>query len=88
MAEDAAPQKCDLKSVHGRVVSVDWVGSILVIDTRGDELSLVVTQDTKFKKGTSEIYFAEVNQSDNVYVRYYDCGFAGLKAMEVNVTNA
>jgi len=81
------PEQCDFKTVDGKVIALDWVANMLIVDTGMDELSLVISRDTVFKKVTAAIIFAEVNQSDNVSVKYYDCGFAGLKAVAVNVTN-
>ena len=87
MAQQVQPQPCDFKTASGRVVAIDWVGSTLIVDIGGDEISLVVSRDTTFKKGIYQISFSEINQSDNVTVKYYDCGFAGLKATSVTVSS-
>jgi len=84
--QQAQPQPCDIKTVSGRVVSLDWVASVLIIYIGGDELSLVISKDTIFRKGADQISFSDINQSDSVSVKYFDCGFAGLKAISVTVT--
>ena len=87
MAQQAQPKSCDIRRADGNVSALDWVGSLLVVDTGVDELSLVVSRETTFRKRERQIIFSEVNLSDAVIVEYYDCGFAGLKAISVTITS-
>jgi hypothetical protein len=87
MAQEDPSKQCVYMAATGTVSAVDWVGNLLVVNTGGDDLSLVVDRDTVFKKGSSNITFAEVNQVDSVTVKYTDCNFAGLKAVSVTVTS-
>lgn len=87
MAQEAQPQECTFITVTGMVTAIDWVGSVLVVNTGGDDLSLVVSRETVIKQGVSEISLGEINQNDAVNVKYFDCGFAGLKAVTVTVTS-
>ena len=87
MAQQAGLKPCDIKKAYGQVSMVNWVGSLLVVDTGIDELSLVVSKETKFTKRGRQIMFSDINLSDAVTIEYYDCGFAGLKAISVTVTS-
>ena len=83
-AQDA-PQQRELKSAGGQVAAIDWVGSKLVVNTGGDEITFVVSDDAKITKGTDEISLPDINVNDTVNVEYYNAGFVGLKAMRINV---
>jgi len=77
-------------SVRGTIVDVDWVaGKILVryYDqyAAADELTFIVTSDTKIYKGTDTIALDDINMSDRVTVEYYNDSFAGLKAISITV---
>jgi hypothetical protein len=86
-AQQGVPKSCDIKEAHGVIKTFDWVGSLLVVDTGGDDLSLVVSRETTFKKRDNQLLFSEINLNDIVVVKYYDCGFAGLKAISVTITS-
>jgi hypothetical protein len=87
MAQQDNLKSCDIRTVTGVVSTFDWVGSLLVVDTGVDALSLVVSRETTFRKRERQIMFSEVNLNDAVAVKYYDCGFAGLKAISVTITS-
>ncbi len=76
-------------TMHGKVVTIDWVGSLLVVknygDTMIDELTLRVPHDTVIMKGTDSIGLADINPEDRVAVEYYNDGFAGLKTVRITV---
>jgi len=87
MAQQPQPSSCDIKELQGTVETFDWVGSLLVVDAGFDTVSLVVSRETKFSKRGQRVMFSDLNLNDFVNVKYYDCGFAGLKAISVNVTS-
>ncbi len=87
MAQQDKTRSCDIKKIYGNVATFNWVGSLLVVDTGPDQLSLVVSKSTVFTKRGVKIMFSDINLSDAVVVEYFDCGFAGLKAISVNVTS-
>jgi len=76
-----------LMTASGKVASLDWVGSLLAVDAGGDTITFVVDNKAKVTKGTNEMTLAEINQSDNVTVQYYDGGFKGLIAVTISVNN-
>ena len=83
-SQNAASERA-LSKVSGRVVAMDWVASKLVIDTGGDELTLVVPGGLEIIKGTEKIGFADLNFNDEVVVEYYNNSFAGLRAVKIIV---
>lgn len=87
MAQQAEPKACDIRKASGAVSTFDWVGELLVVDTGGDALALVVSKETTFKRRGRPIVFSDINLNDAVVVEYYDCGFVGLKAISVNITS-
>jgi hypothetical protein len=87
MAQQTKPKVCDVREAGGKVTVLDWVGSLLVVGTGIDELSLVVSKETVFRNSQRKLIFSEINLNDVVVVKYYDCGFAGLKAISVTVTS-
>jgi len=88
-AQQDQAQVCVMKSVAGKVLELDWVTSTLVVKWLGasgyDEMTLTVPEDAQITKGTEKVNFGDVELSDDVYIRYRDCGFAGLKVISVNV---
>ncbi|MDP3143414.1 MAG: hypothetical protein Q8N14_05725 [Candidatus Omnitrophota bacterium] len=82
----------DIKTVKGRIGDIDWVGSKIAIrwyDSDGlgtDEITLIVTPQTKIIKGTSEISLSDLIIENSVAVQYFDSGFAGLKAIKIVVS--
>jgi len=74
------------RSVSGTVVDTDWVGNKLVVRALdNDDMTFVVSNDTKITKGAHDIDFSEIGLSDAVKVYYYANSFAGLKAAEITV---
>ena len=78
-------ERREIQVARGVVSSTDWVGSILVVNTGGDEITLTVPDNTIILKGGRRISFAEVNQNDNVTVEFYDDHFAGLKVISITI---
>jgi hypothetical protein len=79
----------ETKVAQGQVKSIDWVAGKLAVATfyngSPDEITFIVVKDTKISKGTHDFSLANINQSDQVVIRYYDDGFAGLKALSIVV---
>lgn len=78
----------ELKRIAGEVADVDWVAGKLVVRTMDftnvDEITVMVTQDTRITKGTDTIGLAGVNVTDQVEVKYYS-SLAGLRAANITV---
>jgi hypothetical protein len=74
-----------VRTMIGHVASMDWVASILVINTGGDETTLIVPAGTKITEGSDSISFSDINLNDNVTIQYYDAGLAGLKTVRITV---
>ena len=71
------------RSADGLVSQIDWVGSKLVVDVGGDEMTFVVEDDVKVQRGTDELSVNDLDQSDAITVYYYDNGAAGLKVVRI-----
>jgi hypothetical protein len=78
-------QEQSFKKAAGTVVTMDWVGGTLIVDTGGDQITFVVSGDTEVVKGPEEIALADINTNDYVTVEYCDRCFVGLKAVKINV---
>ncbi len=84
LAEDVDPAAVpQMPEVQGWVSEVDWVGDKLVINTGGDQISFVVTNDTAVEQFGKSISFNNINQGDLVSVRYIDKQFVGLVAVKI-----
>ena len=82
----------ELRTVVSIVDSIDWVGSIMIVNWQNAEedfaytsLTLQVPQDVVIYKGTDKIGFSEVNLGDEVTVTYYrdQSGQAVAKSISV-----
>ena len=77
----AAPCYCqdrEIKSADGKIYSMDWAGSEIVVrwlelsDNSYRELILNVPDDAVIRKGTDTIESSELEISDDVTVKYYE----------------
>lgn len=88
--QDAGQQE-ELRSVTGEVADIDWVAGKIVLRTtdfgKVDELTFIVSNDTKITQGTSTIGFADINLSGRVTVEYVSNSLSGLKAIRITVGN-
>lgn len=81
------------KIVSGKISSVDWVGSKIAMrwydpgQIGFDEITFVVTRQTKIIKGTEDITLADLNMEDSITVEYVDNGLTGLMAVKISVNN-
>jgi len=81
------------KTISGRVVDTDWVKSVIIVNYfnphtgSSDEISIIITSETKITRGTNVITLSDVLRSDQVTVIYYDDGLSGLKAIRVTDLN-
>ena len=80
LAEETVTSE-DTMTMRGIVGSVDWVGSLLVVDA----VQFLVTDKTKAYKGNSKIWFSEINVGDPVVVDYYKDDKGVLKAVRITV---
>ena len=86
-AQDASECR-DTKAISGNIVRMDWVGSILVVNTGGDEMTFTLPDGVKVLKSGKEVSVNDMNLNDNVTVHYCDLSFAGLKAVSIADENA
>ena len=63
------------------------MASLIVVNTYDDSLTIKVTDSTRIMNGTERETINELEIGDNVVVKYYDAGFAGLKAISVDDKN-
>lgn len=80
LAEETVAPK-DTMTMRGIVGSVDWVGSLLVVDA----VQFSVTDKTQAYKGNSKIWVSEINVGDPVVVNYYKDDNGTLKAVRITV---
>ena len=85
--EEAQNKTCKLMKLQGRIVSVDWVSSTIVVrDIQStDQITFLVPRETKITKGSNTISLSDLNVQDNVTIEYCDAHFVGLKALSVTV---
>lgn len=57
-----------MQTMQGAVTSLDWVGSLLVVDG----IAFSVPTDANIYKGNDQIDLIEINENDQVTVTYYD----------------
>jgi len=80
-----------IQTVKGKIVDIDWVGSKMVVrwydpqELGMDEITFVVSRQTRITKGTSEITLSDLIRENSVTVQYYDRGFSGLAAVSIKV---
>ena len=80
LAEEAiAPE--DTMTMRGIVGSMDWVGSLLVVDA----VQFSVTDNTQVYKGNGKIWFSEINVGDPVLIDYYKDDKGVLRAVRITV---
>jgi len=81
-------QGAEVGVAQGSVSDIDWVAGELVVRTydfnTADETTFVVARETKILKGTREISFSDILQSDQVTVTF-SSSLAGLKALKIVV---
>jgi hypothetical protein len=72
-----------LSAVQGWVAKVDWVGDKIVINTGGDEITFVLTNDTDVEYLGQPISVNDINQGDQVSVSYMVKQHVGLVAVQI-----
>ncbi|MFB3919576.1 MAG: hypothetical protein ACE14U_05860 [Candidatus Velamenicoccus archaeovorus] len=83
-AEDVDPAAVPrMPEIQGWVADADWVGDKLVVNTGGDEITFVVTDNTEVEQFGKTISLNDVNQGDLVSVRYVDKQYVGLVAVQI-----
>ena len=78
-------QEQSFKTASGTVVAMDWVGESLIVDTGGDQMTFVVSSDTKVVKGSDAVVLTDINTNDYVTIQYCDKCFVGLKAVKISI---
>ncbi|MFA5039459.1 MAG: hypothetical protein WC732_07240 [Candidatus Omnitrophota bacterium] len=72
-----------MASIQGWVVTVDWVGSKIVLNTGDDEITLRFMDDVQVQKNGQDISINDLNQGDQVTVHFIDKRHAGLVAVSI-----
>jgi catabolite regulation protein CreA len=82
-------EQCAMKTVHGTIIDIDWVGSQIVVRTVDnatvDEITFYVTRATVITKGTDTLGLADLIVSETVTVDYCLQSFVGLEAARITV---
>jgi hypothetical protein len=74
----------ELKTFRGAVVEVDWVGSLLTVEGE-DEVTFYVPPETRIMNRTEMIGLFDIEQNDNVFIKYYDDPSGPPKTVSINV---
>jgi len=82
------PEAWQIKTASGTVSDKDFVGSTLVVNTGDDTLTVAITDSTRIMNGAEKETINELDIGDNVVVKYYDAGLAGLKAISIDDRNS
>lgn len=73
-----------MASVQGQIVSVDFVGSKVVVNTGDDEITFhYVDDEVQVEKNGQSISINDLNQGDQVTVRFVDKKHVGLVAVSI-----
>jgi len=75
--------KKQVKTIDGQVSQIDWVGSKLVVNIGGDEITFIVPDNLVVTRGTDTLGVNDLDQNDSVTVYYTDEGVSGLKAVKI-----
>ena len=80
-------------TVSGTVTDTDWVSSSLTVRYRDpyrgrfDEVTIKVPREAKLNRGTRQITFSDIRQSDDVTVTFYADDLNGFKAKRISDLN-
>jgi len=79
------------RSVQGNAVSVDWVGSKLVLKVswggNADEMTFTVAEDAQITRGGDPISLDDILQNDPLTVTYYNASPGPLLAVRITDSN-
>ena len=76
----------ELKTFHGNVTEIDWVGSLLTVEGV-DEITFFVPSDVKIKKGAEDTSLSDIELNDSVLIKYYDDPSGTPKAIRITDEN-
>lgn len=71
LAQEKGPAGPVLQEVEGIAGVIDWAGSFLVLELAGDDITLRITEKTKFIRNGEEADFSDINDHDRLSVVYY-----------------
>lgn len=77
----SADEARQIRTIQGNVSSVDWVGSVIVIN----DIRLIVLPDTKIYKGNITIPFSDIRVNDAITVTYYRDSSGTFRAISIAV---
>ncbi len=76
------------RSIEGNVLSVDWVGSKIVVKVDGnDEMTFTVAEDAQVIRAGETIGLDDLLQNDPVTITYYNASPGPLVAVSVSDSN-
>ncbi len=77
----------ELKTFRGTVQEIDWAGSLLTVAGM-DEMTFFVPKGTKIIWGTETVGLSDMEQEDNVEVKYYDDPTGTPRAARITLNKA
>lgn len=77
----------ELKTFCGTVQEIDWAGSLLTV-VGMDEMTFFVPQGAKIIWGTETVGLSDLEQEDNVEVKYYDDPAGTPRAARITLNKA
>ena len=85
--EEGQNKNCSFMKLQGRVVSINWVASTIIVEDNRDmdQVAFLVMRETRITKGSNTITLSDLNVGDRVTIEYCDAHFVGLKALSVAV---
>lgn len=81
------PEAWQIKTTQGSIVQIEVIGQLITVSTFDDQLTLFVPDSARIFRGTENISIDDLEISDNVTVKYYDAGVAGLKVVSIEDKN-
>ena len=77
----------NLKTFRGQVREIDWVGSLLTVDG-GDIVTFYVPSGIKIRYGTDTASLEDLEQGDNVLIKYTDGPTGTPKAVSITLNKS
>ncbi|HQP92212.1 MAG TPA: hypothetical protein PLU24_06005 [Candidatus Omnitrophota bacterium] len=78
-----AQQAKQVRTIDGQVTDTDWVGSKIVVNIGGDEMTFILPDNIVVTRGTDTLSVNDIDQNDSVTIYYTDEGINGLKAVKI-----
>lgn len=72
-----------MSAIGGNIVSVDWVGSKIVLDTGGDQVTFCFDDDVVVQQAGHSISVNSLQQGDSVTVHFINKKHVGLWVVSI-----